>query len=136
MEFVEDHQPDAGEFRIGLQTAQQQALGDDLDACRRRRLALEPHLVADPLADRLTEQLRHTVGRHARRGAPRLQHDDATVGQPGLVEQEQRYQRGFAGTGFRRQHRVALREHLAQRRQTGPHRQIVRTVDSGFLSLQ
>ena len=51
--LVQDHGGDAVERRIGLQPTDQQALGDDLDAGRRRDGGIEPGAVADRAADGL-----------------------------------------------------------------------------------
>ena len=62
---------------IGLQPADQQALGDDLDARRRRDGGVQPGAVADRAADRLAEQRRHAGGGGAGGQPARLQHQDA-----------------------------------------------------------
>ena len=51
--LVQDHDGDAVEPRIGLQPTDQQALGDDLDAGRRRDGGIQPGAVSDGLADGL-----------------------------------------------------------------------------------
>ena len=75
--LVQDHGGDAVEPGIGLQPADQQALGDDLDAGRRRDGGIQPGAVADGAADRLAEQRGHAGGGGAGREPARLQHQDA-----------------------------------------------------------
>ena len=56
MDFVQDHGRDAVQPGIGLQAAEQQALGDDLDAGFGGSSAVEAGAVADGAADWLTQQ--------------------------------------------------------------------------------
>ena len=110
MKFIEDQQADAAQFRIILQTAQQQTLGQDLDPGGFRDLSLEAHLVADRAADLFAEQLRHAPCRHACSGPPGLEHQNAAPGQPLLVQQQQRDQRRLAGTRLSGQYRMPTQQ--------------------------
>ena len=110
MKFIEDQQADAAQFRVILQTAQQQTLGQDLDPGGFRDLSLEAHLVADRAADLFAEQLRHAPCRHACSGPPGLEHQNAAPGQPLLVQQQQRDQRRLAGTRLSGQYRMPTQQ--------------------------
>ena len=72
VKLVEDHEARAGEFRVVLELARQDALGDDLDARPRADPRVEPHAVADRLAGPLAEQGGHAFCDRARRQAARL----------------------------------------------------------------
>ena len=104
VDLVEDHQPDAGQLRSDWRATGQDALGDHLDARRRADPAFVAGLVADGLADRLTEQLGHTTGCGPRRQPAWLEHHDAAAVEPGLVEQCERDEGGLAGPGRRDEH--------------------------------
>ena len=107
MDFVEDHRRDPVQPRIGLQPAEQQALGDDLDAGFRRSGAVEAGSVADGAPDRLTKQECHPRGRCSGREPPRFQHQDPAVASPGGIEQRERDKRRLAGAGRRDNNGVA-----------------------------
>ncbi len=97
VELVENHQADAGQFRVGLQPAGEDPLGDHLDAGGLR----DPALVADSVADRLSHPLA-ALFRHKARGVaggqpPRLEHEDGAPGQPRLVEEGRRHPGSLAG---------------------------------------
>ena len=81
--LVEDHAGHAVQAGIGLQAADQQALGDHLDAGGGGDGAVEPGAVADGVADRLAAQRRHARRRGAGGQPARLQHDDAAAAEPG-----------------------------------------------------
>ena len=115
VEFVEDHQADAFQRRIVLQTAGEDALGDHLDAGPRADLAVQADAIAHRLADALAQLAGQALGGGAGGQATRLQHQDRLPGQPGLAEQGQRHAGGLAGTGWRLQHGlVALGQGLAE----------------------
>ena len=57
MELVEDDEPHVIQPRIGLQTADEEAFGQDLDAGRSTHLPLEAHGIADLLPRLLAEQV-------------------------------------------------------------------------------
>ncbi|GAV36840.1 hypothetical protein ROTAS13_04529 [Roseomonas sp. TAS13] len=82
---------------IGLQAADQQALGHDLDAGGVGDGAVEPGGEAHGLAQRLPPQVGHAPGGGAGGEAAGFQHQDAAIAQPGLVQQGQGDQGGLAG---------------------------------------
>ena len=120
VQLVEDHAADAVERGIVLQQAQEEAVGDDLDARARTDLRVEPHAVAHGLADRLAQRRRHAARRRARRQPPRLLHHDLAAAEPGCIEQRQRHARRLAGARRRDedrgiapgQHRLKLGQRL------------------------
>jgi hypothetical protein len=67
--------------------------------CARSHLGVEPHAVADGLADMLAQSRRHAPRRGARRQPSRLLHDDLAAAQPRRIEQRQRHARRLAGAG-------------------------------------
>ena len=77
--LVEDHQPDAGQGRVVLQAAGEQALGDDLDAGRGRHDLLVagavPGRTPTGSPSRWANRRAHRPGREP----PGLQHHDAVV---------------------------------------------------------
>ena len=98
MEFIENHAGYAGQFRVGLDHAGQDALGDDLDPGFVGTARVVAHAIADNLSDLAAAQLGYALRRGARRQAARFQHQDTTVKYT-LIEQEFRYARSFAGAG-------------------------------------
>ena len=67
--LVEHDQPDAGQLRIALEPACEDAFGDDFDAGVRPDVALVARLVSDRVADLFTEQVRPSAApRHGWRG--------------------------------------------------------------------
>ena len=72
-------------------------------------LRSEPHRVSDRRSDRFAQCLRHARCRGAGGEASRLEHDDSPVPQPSRIFDGKRYARGFAGSGFRDDYRVARR---------------------------
>ena len=109
VELVEQHRGDALERRVAEDHAGEHALGDHLDARARAGLRLQPHAVADRLADPLAQRLRH-VRRGGARGQPaRLQHDDLAAPGPVLVQQGERDPGRLAGAGRGDEHGAALR---------------------------
>ena len=107
VDFVEDHRGDAIQAGIGLQAADQQALGDDLDAGLGRDRRVQPGAEADGAAERFAEQRGHARGGGAGGEAAWLQHQDFAVAAPGGVQQGQRHERGLAGAGRGDQHGIA-----------------------------
>ena len=98
VEFVEDDEAGAGELRILLQAARQDALGDDLDPRPGRDAALEAHGVAHRAAHLLAQRLRHAMRGVARCKAAGLQHDDLLALEPWRIDELQGHPRGLAGT--------------------------------------
>ena len=107
VDFVQDHRGDAVQAGIGLQAADQQALGDDLDAGFGGAGAVQAGAEADGAADRLVQQQGHAGGGGAGGEAARLQHQDPAVAAPGGVKQGERHEGGLAGAGRGDQHGVA-----------------------------
>ena len=101
VEFVEQHRGDALERRIALQHAREHAFGDDLDARALAHSRLEPHAVADGVADALAERRGHALGDGARREPARLEHDEPLAARPRLLEQRERDDGALAGAGRR-----------------------------------
>ncbi len=99
--LVQDDGGHAGQVGVGLQTAQQQPGGDDLDARARAGSPLSAHRVADGRPERLVEQSRQASCGGACGDAPGLGDDDAPVtgrGGEDLGDQG-RDEGGLAGAG-------------------------------------
>ena len=108
VKLVEDHAANAGEFRIGVQHAGEHAFGDDFDARRARHPRVEPHAVADNIADLLAAQPGHAP-RHGARGHPaRFEQQDLAAAEPRFIKQRQRHQRALARARRRPQHGVTM----------------------------
>ena len=67
-----------------LQHARQHPLGHHLDAGARTDAALQPHAVADCLADLLAKALGHEPRRRPRRQTAGFEHDDFAATEPWL----------------------------------------------------
>ena len=131
VEFVKNDEPGIFQFRVGLQTAREDALGEHFDAGFRRHLAVEADAVADGLSRRLAEQVRHASASGARRQPPRFEHQNGTAGDPWLVQQREGNVGGLAGAGWRLQHHGRMRgEGLAQLGQGIVNRQPVHGGES------
>ena len=85
VELIEDHAADAGEARVVLQHAREDALRDHFDARLAAHPRLEPRAKSDAAADGFAEQMRHAAGDGARRNAPRFEHQDLSAPEPGAV---------------------------------------------------
>ena len=118
VEFVEQDRADAGELRIVLDHARQDAFGDDFDARRRRDAAFEADAVADRRADVFAALRGHEFGGCARGDAARFEHQDLAPAEPRRVEQCGRHLRRLAGAGRRFEHepRMADRANASARR--------------------
>ena len=101
VKLVEQHGRDAFERRVALQHPREHAFGDDLDARAFADARLEPHAVADGVADALAERGGHALGDGARREPARLEHHDALAARPRLLEQRERHDGALAGAGRR-----------------------------------
>ncbi|MNC24087.1 hypothetical protein D3C75_721290 [compost metagenome] len=88
VEFVEDHQGDAGQLGVLLQHPGQHPLGHYLEPGRGTGATLAPHPQPDALPHLLSELARQKARDVARREAAGLQHDDA-AGQPVSAHQLQ-----------------------------------------------
>ena len=95
--LVEDHEAGALQARVGLDAADEDALGHDLDPGAAADPTLVAGAVADGRADRLAEQVGHALGRGAGREAARLEHHDPLVDEPRFAEQVQRHHGRLAG---------------------------------------
>ncbi len=118
VEFVEDHQTDAFQAWVVLQTTGENAFGDHLDAGPGADLAVEANAIAHRLPDLFPQLAGQPLGRRPRRQPPRFEHQDALPGQPAFIQQRQRHAGGLAGAGRCLQHGfVTLMQRLAQGRQ-------------------
>ena len=99
VDFVQDDGRDAVQAGVGLQAAEQQAFGDDFDACLRRTGAVEAGAVADGFPQWLVEQEGHAGGGGAGGEAAGFQHQDAAVVPPRGVEQGERHDGGLPAPG-------------------------------------
>ena len=109
VELVEDDEADVRQLGIGEDALREQALRHDLQPRLRGHLALQPHLIADRLANGLaapTCDVRRAVPRGQ---AARLEHDDLLAREPRLVQQGGRHARRLAASRRRRQDDVAVR---------------------------
>ena len=76
MEFIQDHQPHAGQFRIVLQHAGENALGNHFKARGRANAGFGTHPITYRFARFFVQQFRQSL-RHVACGEPaRLQQDD------------------------------------------------------------
>ena len=112
MNLIEQHRRHAGQFGIGLDAIDENALGDDGDARLGRALAVHPRGIAVSFADALARQRGHPLRRGACGKAPGAEQQDF-VRAPRLVEQRRRDGSGLARAGRRDQHRIGA---IAQRR--------------------
>ena len=99
MEFVEDDERHALQFRVALQAAGEEALGYDLDARLWADLAVQADAVADGFADLFAEQVGHAGGGGARGDAAGFEHEDFLALGPRFVDERERHQRRLAGAG-------------------------------------
>jgi hypothetical protein len=106
VDLVEQDGGDAGELRVGLDAAAEDAFGEDEDAGAGGAPGVEPGGIADRLADPLAGELRHPLGGGAGgEAAGRKEKDFA--GYPRFGEQGGSDGGGLAGTGRRDEHGVA-----------------------------
>ena len=106
VDLVEDHQADPGQRRVVLEATGEDPLGDDLDAGGAADPAFVAGAVADGATDLLAEQARHPVGRRPGGEATGLEHDDAVVPEPRLVEEPERDDGRLPRPGRGMEHRV------------------------------
>ena len=108
VKLVEQHGTDAGQFGVILQTAQQHALGDELDFRLRAGVIFEPHLIAHTLAKRGVAFPGDAAGERAGGDAPGLHDDHAAFTAKDVVEDHLRHLRGLAGAGRRTENEAVL----------------------------
>ena len=113
MEFVEDHQTDAGQFRIGLDLAQENAFGDHFDAGIGTDFLVVTGAVTDLSAGLFPQHERHAPGRAIHRKAAGLDQQDFPL-QPGLLQHGQRHFCGLARAGGRLHHHAGTVAALRQ----------------------
>ncbi len=99
VELIEDHQADAAQLRIGLQSAGKNPLGHHLDAGALRDSPVVTDSVTYRLSHRFVELAGHEAGGVGCSQPARLEHEDRLPGQPRFVEQRQGHTRRLAGTG-------------------------------------
>ncbi len=117
VKFVEDHAADILQFRIGLQHARENSLGDDLDPGGAAHACLEPRAKAHGLADGFIEQLRHARGDGSGRNAARLEHHDFSLPQPRAAEDGEWDDGALSGPRrSMQQHTAAPRQRVLQPR--------------------
>ncbi len=104
VELVEEDGADAVEQRVGLQSLEEDPLGDDEQAGRGARPALEAHLIAHLLAQPPAALLGDPPRRRPRRDPPRLEHDDLTGPAHAGVGEGRRHPRRLAGARRRHEH--------------------------------
>ena len=108
VELVEDDEPGVGKLRVREDALREQALGHDLQPGARGDPALEPHLVADGLAQLLAAAAGDVCGAAARGEAPRLEHDDLAATEPGRVDERRRDAGGLAASRRRGENDAAV----------------------------
>ena len=108
VKLVEQHGTDAGQFGVILQTAQQHALGHELDFRLRAGVIFEPHLIAHTLAKRGVAFPGDAAGERAGGDAPGLHDDHAAFAAKDVVEDHLRHLRGLAGAGRRTENEAVL----------------------------
>jgi hypothetical protein len=118
VKLIEDDAADVTEARIVLQHAGEDAFRDHFDARFPAHARLEPRPKSDASADGFAKQLRHAACDRTRREAPRLEHEDFAVLEPGTWAQEERHDGALAGTRrSREQHAAVVRQGLGQCRE-------------------
>ena len=131
MEFVEEDGRNPGEFRIVQHHSRKDALCHHLDPGPGGDPAVQPHAVADPLADQFAEKFGHSPRCCPRRKPSWLEKDDLAR-RPWLVEEGERNRGRLAGAGGRRQDRAAPRaERRNEFRQGGVDRKVRRRDGGG-----
>ena len=97
VEFIKDHAGHALEGGIGLQAAQEEAIGHHLDAGGGRAALFKAHPIAHLATNRFGQAGGQPLGGGLGRQAPGFEHQDcAGMAAPGL-QQGQRHPGGFAG---------------------------------------
>ena len=118
VKLIEDQQPYALQRRVCLQPAGQDAFGDHFDTGIGPDLAVQANAVTHRFTDFLAQLAGQPFCRRTRRQPARLQHHDGLPGQPGFIQQCQRYTGSLACAGRRLEHRfVTVFQGMAQSRQ-------------------
>ena len=111
VEFVEHHDVKGRQAGIGLQQAQEEALGEEANRCGGGQRAVVAGLVADELAECGAHFRGDAAGNQAGGEAPGLQHGDARA--EGAVEDLGNLG-GFARAGWRGEHQAIARCQMGQ----------------------
>jgi hypothetical protein len=85
--LVEDHEPVCRERRVVVEAARQDSLRHDFDSGAGTDDALVSGLIADESSRFVADELRDAASSGTRGQPPWLQHNDAPIGEPGLVEE-------------------------------------------------
>ena len=74
MHFIEQHSAHTAECGVVLQKAQEQAIGEQLNPGVRAHAAVEPHAIADGVANGFAKGASHLPRGHLGRQPPRFKH--------------------------------------------------------------
>jgi hypothetical protein len=96
--FIENDKCSAIERWIILQTTRENSLGENFNASIGTDASLIAGLISHGVAWLLAQDVRHALCRCTRGQATWFQHDDATTGNPRLINESQRDKSGFART--------------------------------------
>lgn len=96
MEFIEDHQSDPGELRVGLDHPGEDPFGDDLNSGFGADLGVKTDAIPHQVADSVLAEVAHAFGCHAHGKPAWFEHDDLLAGEPRLIEQGQGHNGGLA----------------------------------------
>ena len=117
MELVKNQQAHAFECRVVLQTAGQDAFGDDFNTGIGPYFTVQSNPIAHGFADLFAQFTGQTLCRRPGCQTPGFQHHNLLPGEPRLVQQGERHPRGFTGAGRGFKHRfMAFTQGLTQRR--------------------
>ena len=103
MDFVEDDEPVGRERWIVVESTSEDSFGHDFDSGSRTDDTLVPSLITDESARLVSDELRDTACSRACSQPTRFQHDDATIVEPGFVEEAQRNESRLSCTGWSNQ---------------------------------
>jgi hypothetical protein len=108
VKLIEDHDSDAFQRLIALQPTRQNSFGHDFDSSRPADLRFEARAESYCLADRFSEHLRHALSDCSRRQPSRFEHHVFVIALLACFQQSKRDARGFACTGRRFEHNIAM----------------------------